>query len=64
MLASGFIVGESLSGVLLAVLSGATGRDNAFSLAAFMPPGWATVLGTLIFGALCWAFARKTLQTP
>ncbi|MCP1212251.1 OPT family oligopeptide transporter [Acetobacter okinawensis] len=64
MLASGFIVGESLSGVLLAVLSGATGRDNAFSLAAFMPPGWATVLGTLTFGALCWAFARKTLQTP
>ncbi|MFT8418507.1 MAG: oligopeptide transporter, OPT family [Acetobacter sp.] len=63
MLASGFIVGESLTGVLLAVLSGATGRDNAFSLAAFIPPEVASILGTLGFGALGWVFARKTLRT-
>ena len=62
MLASGFIVGESLTGVLLAVLSGATGRDNAFSLAAFVPQGVADILGAVVFGALCWTFARKTLQ--
>jgi putative OPT family oligopeptide transporter len=64
MLASGFIVGESLTGVLLAVLSGATGRDNAFSLAAFVPQNVPAILGTLSFGALCWAFARKTLRAP
>ncbi|MCP1242026.1 oligopeptide transporter, OPT family [Acetobacter lambici] len=63
MLASGFIVGESLTGVLLAVLSGATGRDNVFSLAAFVPSGVASVLGALAFAALCWTFARRTLQS-
>lgn len=64
MLASGFIVGESLTGVLLAVLSGATGQDNAFSLAAFVPQSVASVLGALVFGALCWVFARKVLSSP
>lgn len=64
MLASGFIVGESLTGVLLAVLSGATGRDSAFSIAASLPVGLATVLGTCAFAALCWVFAGRTLQTP
>ncbi|WP_338331818.1 OPT family oligopeptide transporter [Acetobacter sp. LMG 32666] len=63
MLASGFIVGESLTGVLLAVLSGATGHDNAFSLAAFMPQGVASLLGVLAFAALCWSFAHRTLQS-
>ncbi|MFT8782376.1 OPT family oligopeptide transporter [Acetobacter syzygii] len=62
MLASGFIVGESLTGVLLAVLSGATGRDNAFSIAAYLPAGLPNILGTVLFAALCWTFARKTLR--
>lgn len=62
MLASGFIVGESLTGVLLAVLSGATGQDNAFSVASWLPVGLPNILGAVAFAALCWTFARRTLQ--
>ncbi|GBR57443.1 oligopeptide transporter membrane spanning protein [Acetobacter senegalensis DSM 18889] len=62
MLASGFIVGESLTGVALAVLSGALGQDDALSIAQYMPQSLPPVLGVAAFGAACWWFARKTLQ--
>ncbi|AQT04488.1 OPT family oligopeptide transporter [Acetobacter persici] len=62
MLASGFIVGESLIGVALAVLSGALGKDNALSLAAFLPAGTPAILGLVAFCAVCFWFSRKVLQ--
>lgn len=62
MLASGFIVGESLIGVALAVLSGALGKDNALSLAAFLPAGTPAILGLVAFCAVCLWFSRKVLQ--
>ncbi|WP_212373697.1 OPT family oligopeptide transporter [Acetobacter persici] len=62
MLASGFIVGESLIGVALAVLSGALGKDNALSLAAFLPAGTPAILGLAAFCAVCFWFSRKVLQ--
>ncbi|MFT9016656.1 MAG: oligopeptide transporter, OPT family [Acetobacter sp.] len=61
MLASGFIVGESLTGVALAVLSGALGRDNALSVAGLLPSGLPALLGVGAFGAICWWFARQTV---
>ncbi|MBS1000594.1 oligopeptide transporter, OPT family [Acetobacter persici] len=62
MLASGFIVGESLIGVALAVLSGALGKDNALSLAAFLPAGTPAILGLVAFCAVCFWFSRKVLH--
>ncbi|MFT9063690.1 MAG: oligopeptide transporter, OPT family [Acetobacter persici] len=62
MLASGFIVGESLIGVALAVLSGALGKDNALSFAAFLPAGTPAILGLVAFCAVCFWFSRKVLQ--
>ncbi|GFE94589.1 OPT family oligopeptide transporter [Acetobacter persici] len=62
MLASGFIVGESLIGVALAVLSGALGKDNALSLATFLPAGTPAILGLVAFCAVCFWFSRKVLQ--
>lgn len=62
MLASGFIVGESLIGVALAVLSGALGKDNALSLATFLPAGTPAILGLAAFCAVCFWFSRKVLQ--
>lgn len=62
MIASGFIVGESLTGVALAVLSGALGRDDALSLAAWLPAWAPDLLGTMAFCAACFWFSRKTLQ--
>ncbi|MCP9318803.1 oligopeptide transporter, OPT family [Acetobacter persici] len=62
MLASGFIVGESLIGVALAVLSGTLGKDNALSLAAFLPAGTPAILGLVAFCAVCFWFSRKVLH--
>lgn len=58
MLASGFIVGESLTGVLLAGIAGATGRDDALAIlpeASTVP----SILGTLVFIAICLWFGHK-----
>ncbi|OUI85704.1 OPT family oligopeptide transporter [Acetobacter tropicalis] len=62
MLASGFIVGESLTGVALAILSGALGKDDALSLAAWFPASVTTVLGFIIFCAICLWFSRTVLK--
>ncbi|MFT8722826.1 MAG: oligopeptide transporter, OPT family [Acetobacter malorum] len=62
MIASGFIVGESLIGVALAVVSGALGRDDVLSLAPWLPAGAPAVLGLAAFCAACFWFARKVLQ--
>ncbi|MCX2561960.1 oligopeptide transporter, OPT family [Acetobacter farinalis] len=63
MLASGFIVGESLTGVALAVLSGALGRDDSLSLAPWLPAGASPILGLIAFSAACVWFARKVLKS-
>ncbi|MBM9402328.1 oligopeptide transporter, OPT family [Gluconacetobacter azotocaptans] len=59
MLASGFIVGESLTGVLLAAIAGATGRDDTLSIlpaeAGMMP----ALLGFGVFVAICIWFGRS-----
>lgn len=59
MVASGLIVGESLTGVVLACLSAASGRDAPLSL---LPAGVGGLLpqlaGLVAFGALCLWFAR------
>ena len=58
LLASGFIVGESLIGVLLAAIIGATGREDAVALVG---PGFApvaSVLGTVGFVVVCAGFVR------
>lgn len=62
MVASGFIVGESLTGVALAVLSGTLGRDDTLSLARWLPAGTPVLLGVIAFCAACLWFSRKTLQ--
>jgi putative OPT family oligopeptide transporter len=61
LVASGFIVGESLVGVVLAGIIGATGRQDAIALvgADFGPA--ATWLGSLSFVAICAAFARSVI---
>ncbi|MFS3135969.1 OPT family oligopeptide transporter [Gluconacetobacter sacchari] len=59
MLASGFIVGESLTGVLLAGIAGATGRDDTL---AILPPEATTlpsILGFLVFVAICFWFGHR-----
>jgi putative OPT family oligopeptide transporter len=58
MLASGFIVGESLTGVTIAGLSGALGRDDALSMASVLPVALPNLLGGLAFCAACVWFAR------
>ncbi len=58
MLASGFIVGESLTGVLLAGIAGATGRDDTLAIlpeASIVP----SILGTLVFITICLWFGHK-----
>ena len=58
LIASGFIVGESLVGVLVAAVIGTTGRQDALALVG---PGFApaaSVLGVLCFAAACIWFVR------
>lgn len=57
MIASGFIVGESLTGVVLAALSGVTGHSDV--LAIPVSPLVSEILGAMIFtGCVVW-FAQK-----
>jgi putative OPT family oligopeptide transporter len=58
LLASGLIVGESLIGVIIAAIIGATGRQDAL---AMVGPGFETTaiwLGAIAFFAVCIGFAR------
>ncbi len=64
LLASGFIVGESLVGILLAAIIGATGRQNALALVGPEFAPIATVLGTVCFAAVCAGFARSIVRKP
>ncbi|MDG6093828.1 oligopeptide transporter, OPT family [Acetobacter sp. AN02] len=59
MIASGLIVGESLTGVLLAAVAAATGRDDTLSLQEYIPPLGAQIAGGIIFIAACIWFARN-----
>ncbi|MFW7267188.1 OPT family oligopeptide transporter [Gluconacetobacter sp. Hr-1-5] len=58
MLASGFIVGESLTGVLLAGIAGATGRDDALAILPETSP-LPSALGFLVFVAICLWFGHR-----
>lgn len=63
MLASGLIVGESLTGVALACLSALSGRDAPLAL---LPASMGTVAqpaGLVAFGALCIWFCRTQLKS-
>ncbi|MBE7209837.1 MAG: oligopeptide transporter, OPT family, partial [Gluconacetobacter diazotrophicus] len=62
MLASGLIVGESLMGVALAAVIGATGREDVLALVG---PGFASAaawLGFAAFVLVCAGFARSVLR--
>lgn len=59
MLASGFIVGESLTGVLLAAVAGATGRDDTLSILPSHAGDVPKLLGFLVFVAICIWFGRS-----
>ncbi len=62
MLASGFIVGESLMGVAIAAVIGGTGRDNALAVVGPGFAGTATWLGAVAFALVCAGFARAILR--
>ncbi|CAI9121675.1 OPT family oligopeptide transporter [Brytella acorum] len=57
MIASGFIVGESLMGVGLAAVSGATGSNDTLALP--VPIMLSTVLGLIVFGGAAAWMAQK-----
>ncbi|MBO1359746.1 oligopeptide transporter, OPT family [Acetobacter sacchari] len=59
MLASGLIVGESLVGVAMAAVSGATGRDDVLAIVGpgFAP--WGTIIGVVAFLGVCIWFVRR-----
>jgi len=64
LLASGLIVGESLIGVIVAAIIGATGRQDALALVG---PGFETTaiwLGAIAFLAVCVGFARLVVARP
>ncbi len=62
MLASGFIVGESLMGVAIAAVIGGTGSENALALVGPGFAGAATWLGAGAFVLVCAGFARTILR--
>ena len=62
MLASGFIVGESLTGVVLAFISCTLGKDDALSLAAWVPAPVASAMGLLVFCLLALWFYRTIVK--
>ncbi|BBC81006.1 oligopeptide transporter, OPT family [Acetobacter orientalis] len=62
MLASGFIVGESLTGVGLAIVAGAMGAEDPLSLAAWLPHSFAPVLGLGVFSVICVWFYRRVVN--
>ncbi|HCR1519995.1 TPA: oligopeptide transporter, OPT family [Pseudomonas aeruginosa] len=61
LLASGLIVGESLMGILLAGVIGATGEDAPLALAGAGFAGIAQWLGLVVFVAICVLFYRRVL---
>lgn len=61
LLASGLIVGESLVGVLMAAIIGATGKDAPLAIVGASFEGTAQWLGLIVFALVCWAFARRVL---
>ncbi len=64
MLASGFIVGESLMGVAIAAVIGGTGSADALALVG---PGFAeaaTALGAAAFALVCAGFVWMILRRP
>jgi putative OPT family oligopeptide transporter len=62
LLASGFIVGESLVGVAMAAIIGATGNQSALALVGDGFAGVAAWLGLAVFVAVAAWFARSTLK--
>ncbi|MFT8335508.1 OPT family oligopeptide transporter [Acetobacter orientalis] len=62
MLASGFIVGESLTGVGLAIVAGALGAEDPLSLAGWLPHSFAPVLGLGVFSIICVWFYRRVVN--
>jgi putative OPT family oligopeptide transporter len=58
LVASGFIVGESLFGVLLAALIGATGSQSPLAIVGDAFEDTATWLGTAVFAVCCFAVYR------
>lgn len=62
LMATGLIVGESLSGVVYAAIVGASGKDEPL---AFMPDEYAPVAswsGALVFVVLAWVLYRRARQ--
>nr|WP_321983004.1 oligopeptide transporter, OPT family [uncultured Lichenicoccus sp.] len=64
MLASGFIAGESLMGVALAAVIGASGREDVLSLTGPGYAGIAAWLGLAAFVAVCAGFVRHVVRAP
>ncbi|MCH4090685.1 OPT family oligopeptide transporter [Acetobacter sp.] len=63
MIASGLIVGESLTGVALAAVSGLTGSDSFLAVGGGLPAPWNGVAGLLVFTAVCLWFARRVTKS-
>lgn len=63
MIASGLIVGESLTGVALAAVSGLTGNDGVLAIGGGVPAPWNGVSGLLVFAAVCLWFGRRVLKS-
>lgn len=61
MIASGFIVGESLIGVVVAVLSGMSGHGDLLALPVGV--GTAQIIGLVVFAASLVWFARQLAQS-
>lgn len=61
LLASGLIVGESLVGVLMAAIIGATGSEAPLAIVGASFEGAAQWLGLIVFALICWVFARRVL---
>jgi putative OPT family oligopeptide transporter len=61
LIASGLIVGESLIGVVMAAIIGATGREAPLAIAGAGFAGIASWLGLAVFVAVAWLFARRVL---
>ncbi|MBM7062483.1 oligopeptide transporter, OPT family [Pseudomonas sp. UL073] len=63
LLASGLIVGESLMGILLAALIGASGQDAPLALVGADFAGTAQWLGLALFLLVCALFYRRVLAS-
>ncbi len=64
LLASGFIVGESLVGVAMAAIIGASGSQAPLALVGDGFAGVGEVLGLVVFVAVAVGFAVKTVRKP